>query len=84
MTRFRVTVRGNSMELRGYVDGEHAVRAFAELLFREYGTDPLVVVSPVDDGYNPFHIPSPSPFDAAIRRKRAEQLPPEEMVDDDE
>ena len=49
MTRFRVTVRDASIELRGYVDGEDALRTLADDM-----APTLVIASPVENDYNPF------------------------------
>jgi hypothetical protein len=52
--RYRVTIRGEGTELRGYATPE----ALAELA--DIHTDTAVVVaSPVDDTYNPFEEPKP-------------------------
>jgi hypothetical protein len=49
--RYRITVRGDGVELRGFMDAEPKdFYAFAEAM-EPYG---LVVGSPADDDYNPF------------------------------
>lgn len=48
--RFRVTILGKEVELRGYVDGEDNLRGLASAV-RGFGT---VVASAADDDYNPF------------------------------
>jgi hypothetical protein len=49
--RWRVTIRGNWTELRGYIDCPHPVLvAFSEAM-KPYG---IVVAFPADDDYNPF------------------------------
>jgi hypothetical protein len=53
MTRFRITVRGTDIELRGYVDGE----ATATILARAVDGFAMVVASPADDNYDPFNAP---------------------------
>jgi len=52
--RFRITVRGDDIELRGYIDGEVELRRFAAALADEFGTNPMIAYSPADDDYNPF------------------------------
>lgn len=56
MTRYRVTVRGTSVELRGYIDGNDTLTEFASALVQTFGRDPMVVASPVEDDYNPFKV----------------------------
>ncbi len=54
MARFRMTVRGTGIELRGWVEEEHLV-AFANALAKGMSPhDPMIVYSPVDPDYNPF------------------------------
>lgn len=53
MSRFRVTIRGEGTEVRGYATGE-ALAALAAGGHEAF----IVVASPVDDDYNPF-IPPP-------------------------
>jgi hypothetical protein len=55
MTRFRVTVRGTDIELRGYVDGEATLRVTSKVL----DGIGIVVASPAADDYNPFAITEP-------------------------
>ena len=50
MTRFRITVRGEGVELRGYIDSEEALHQIAGAL----GNRVVVVASPASDDYNPF------------------------------
>lgn len=46
MTRYRVTVRGTDIELRGIVDGD----ATLQLLSREMQPLGMVIASPLPDG----------------------------------
>lgn len=48
--RYRITVRGTDIELRGYIDGD------ATLLLASRALDGIgiVVASPAEDDYNPF------------------------------
>lgn len=55
MTRFRVTVRGTDVELRGYIDGTATLRLASQQL-EGIG---LVIASPAEDDYNPFQITEP-------------------------
>jgi len=52
--RFRITVRGEHMELRGYIDAEHEgdldLMDLAEAM-KPFG---LVIASVADENYNPF------------------------------
>ena len=48
--RFRITIRGEGVELRGYADGESAVLALASALAPER----VVLASHAEDDYNPF------------------------------
>lgn len=53
--RFKITIRGNGVELRGYIDGEHAdLNAFAGAV-----KPWMVVASPAADDFNPFGITEP-------------------------
>ncbi len=52
--RFRVTIRDNDMELRGYVDGEDVLRTVADDMHPTQ-----VIASPAADDYNPFGISQP-------------------------
>ena len=54
--RFRITVRGDDIELRGYVDGEQALHKLATALGDSENSPgiALVIASPADDHYNPF------------------------------
>lgn len=49
MSRFRVTVRDASIELRGFIDGEDVLRTVADDM-----APAAVVASPAEDDYNPF------------------------------
>ena len=51
MTRFRVTIRGEGVELRGYVD--NYLPGIARVM-EPYG---LVIASPAEDDYDPFAEP---------------------------
>lgn len=56
MTRYRITLRGVDVELRGYVDGSANLRIIADAV------DPMglmVVASEADDDFNPFAISQP-------------------------
>jgi len=53
MTRFRVTIRGEGVELRGYVD--NYLPGIARVI-EPYG---VVVASPAPDDYDPFAISEP-------------------------
>jgi hypothetical protein len=55
VSRFRITVRGTDIELRGYIDGEATLRVTAKVM-EGIG---LVVASPAEDDYNPFQITQP-------------------------
>jgi hypothetical protein len=55
MTRYKITVRGTDIELRGYLDGEGTLRLTAKSL-EGIG---LVVASEAPDGWNPFAITEP-------------------------
>ena len=49
MNRFRVTIRGEGTEIRGYATGE------ALVALGNNTSDPFIVVaSPADDDYDPF------------------------------
>lgn len=56
MTRYRVTVRGTDVELRGYIDGGDTLAKFAGALIPPFGNDPMVVASAAEDDYNPFTV----------------------------
>jgi hypothetical protein len=53
--RFRVTVRGTDLELRGYIDGEATLRVTSKAL-EGIG---LVIASPAEDDFDPFAIDQP-------------------------
>jgi hypothetical protein len=53
--RYKITVRGTDMELRGYLDGEATLRVTAKVM-EGIG---LVIASPAEDDYNPFAITEP-------------------------
>jgi hypothetical protein len=57
--RFRITVRGDDTELRGYIDGEQSTLRKLALLLEPFG---LVVASTAAEDYNPFRV---SPEDLA-------------------
>lgn len=51
MSRWRVTIRGEGVELRGYADLHlNALEALSQAMI-PYG---LVIASPADDYYDPF------------------------------
>jgi hypothetical protein len=57
--KFRITVRSDNIELRGYIEHPDPLRA--SRLISDLGEaakpfDALVIASPVDDTYNPFDI----------------------------
>jgi len=55
MGRFRITVRGENAELRGYMDADmEALIAFSDVM-KPYG---VVVASNAEDDYNPFTEPA--------------------------
>lgn len=56
MSRFRITVRGVDIELRGYIDGIANVHIFAKEV-DDMGLD--VIASDATDDYNPFQISEP-------------------------
>lgn len=47
--RYRVTIRDENLQLRGYVDGEDALRRVANAV-----APSMVIASPAADDYNPF------------------------------
>jgi hypothetical protein len=49
--RYRITVRGEDTELRGYIDGDESRLRKLSLLMEPFG---LVVASPAQPDYNPF------------------------------
>jgi hypothetical protein len=51
--RWRITVRGEGIELRGYLDDTEWIPALQELseAMKPFG---MVVASPADEDYNPF------------------------------
>ena len=56
MTRFRITVRGDGIELRGFVDADtlnQVERLFADDL-EESGA--VIIASPAAADYNPFEV----------------------------
>jgi hypothetical protein len=55
VSRYKVTVRGTDIELRGYVDGDATLRLTAKSL-EGLG---LVIASPAPAGFNPFAITEP-------------------------
>lgn len=66
MTRYRVTVRGTDIELRGYIDGDKKLIEFASALSAQMDSqDPMVVSSPAEDDYDPFRV-VPARVDLAI------------------
>lgn len=56
MTRFRITVRGDGAELRGYIDGSHGTLNDFAGLMTPVG---VVVASPAEDDFDPFAITEP-------------------------
>lgn len=55
--RYKITVRGDNIELRGYIDGDEALRQFSNALDPNYqskGIDAIIILTPVDEHYNPF------------------------------
>jgi hypothetical protein len=50
--RFRITVRGEGVELRGYIDdvGDYTLRHFSQAV-KPFG---LVMASAADEDYDPF------------------------------
>ena len=51
--RYRITVRGDHVELRGWLDGhEHDLGEYAKFM-APYG---VVVASPAPDDYDPFKV----------------------------
>lgn len=70
MTRYRVTVRGTDIELRGYIDGDKKLIEFASALSAQMDSqDPMVVSSPAEDDYDPFRV-VPARVDLADYQKR--------------
>lgn len=57
MSRYRVTIRGTGVELRGHIDGSDTLHRLARPLEGEFGTDPMIVASPENADYNPFGQP---------------------------
>jgi hypothetical protein len=55
MTRYKITVRGTDIELRGYLDGEATLRVTAKVM-EGIG---LVIASPAEDDFDPFAITEP-------------------------
>jgi hypothetical protein len=55
--KFRITIRNDDIELRGYIKNDSALRA-SELVHQMgeamQPLSALVIVSPVDDDYDPF------------------------------
>jgi hypothetical protein len=56
MTRFRITVRGEGAELRGYIDGSTDTLGDFSNLMAPVG---LVIASPAPDDFDPFGISEP-------------------------
>lgn len=55
--RYRVTVRGSEMELRGVVKNNDALLDLAEMLRSGVNvktSDPAIIASPAEDDFNPF------------------------------
>jgi hypothetical protein len=50
--RFRITIRGDGCELRGYVDADLGELADLAQVLKPYG---VVAASPAPEDYNPFH-----------------------------
>jgi hypothetical protein len=55
VTRYKITVRGTDVELRGYIDGEATLRVTAKVM----DGIGIVVASPAPDDFNPFAISQP-------------------------
>lgn len=55
MSRYRITVRGTDIELRGIIDGDATLRLTSQSL-EGIG---LVIASPAEDDYDPFGITYP-------------------------
>lgn len=51
--RFRVTVRGDGIELRGYIDGVQHLNSVARAT-QDLDQPVVVVASPAPEDYNPF------------------------------
>ena len=51
MARYRITVRGEGVELRGFIDGDAAMLNDLAEAMRPFG---VVVASPAAPDYNPF------------------------------
>ena len=52
MTRYRITIRGDDAELRGYMDGNRASLTKLSMMTKPFGL--VVVASEAEDDYNPF------------------------------
>jgi hypothetical protein len=52
--RYRITVRGEGIELRGYIDNDELVADIAHTV-DSYGA--MVVMSPAPQDYDPFDTP---------------------------
>lgn len=62
-TRWRVTIRGDDVELRGYIDATlDDLRRFADAV-KPLG---LMIGSPADPDYDPFRDPSPNDGSTAL------------------
>jgi len=86
MTRFRITVHGHGLELRGYVDEQRNLASLAQAL------NPLglmVVASEADADYDPFRIEGkhvgydgyiPGPLDVLVQKRIAGEIEHDEMM----
>jgi hypothetical protein len=55
VTRYRITVRGTGIELRGYIDGGvDRLNQFARALATMDPQDPMIAASPAEPDYDPF------------------------------
>jgi len=70
MSRYRITVRGTGIELRGYIDGGvDRLNQFAQALATmDPGRpqDPMIAASPVEDDYDPFRKVEPQTVDVEL------------------
>jgi hypothetical protein len=54
MTRYRITVHGIGVQLRGYIDGGDQLNRFAKALATMHPQDPTIVASPAEPDHDPF------------------------------
>jgi hypothetical protein len=64
--RFRLTLRGEDVEMRGYLDGPVEMLYELAAAVKPYG---ILVASPAPEGYDPF---SDAEADAALRKIAAD------------